>query len=257
MLKCPICNEELIREEKRVVCKNNHSFDMAKQGYVNLSRKQKKDQGDNAQMVQARTDFLSQGYYDFLLEKLKSIVAEQAPSVYVDMGCGQGYYTKQLAQYANHSFGIDASKAAVSYAARQDKKTQYVVGNLFHIPLEDNSVDCLSSIFVPLAKEEASRLLHTNGLWITVEPGPRHCWQLKEQLYDVVKENPIKERDWDDFVLENEIVLSQKKRVEDLMALLDMTPYKYKSSLEKQKELEKIEALDVEFEFIIRCWRKV
>ena len=41
------------------------------------------------------------------------------------------------------------------------------------------------------------------------------------------------------------------------MALLDMTPYKYKSSLEKQKELEKIEALDVEFEFIIRCWRKV
>ena len=204
MLICPICNEELVKEEKRMVCKNNHSFDMAKQGYVNLSRKQKKDQGDNAQMVQARTDFLSQGYYDFLLEQLETIVRDKTPSIYVDMGCGQGYYTKQLAQYANHSFGIDASKAAVSYAARQDKKTQYVVGNLFHIPLEDNSV-----------------------------------------------------RDWDDFVLENEYVLSQKKRVEDLMALLDMTPYKYKSSLEKQKELEKIEALDVEFEFIIRCWRKV
>ena len=35
-LICPICEKPLRREETRLVCPENHSFDMARQGYVNL-----------------------------------------------------------------------------------------------------------------------------------------------------------------------------------------------------------------------------
>ena len=58
MLICPVCKEKLIKGNKTFRCVNNHSFDCAKQGYVNLSRKQTKNHGDNALMVKARTDFL-------------------------------------------------------------------------------------------------------------------------------------------------------------------------------------------------------
>ena len=57
MLICPVCKKKLIKENKTFRCENNHSFDCAKQGYVNLSRKQTKNHGDNALMVKARTNF--------------------------------------------------------------------------------------------------------------------------------------------------------------------------------------------------------
>lgn len=51
-MNCPICHEPLTLEGKSYQCKNKHTFDRAKSGYVNLSRKQKAS-GDNKLMVQA------------------------------------------------------------------------------------------------------------------------------------------------------------------------------------------------------------
>ena len=35
-LKCPICNEELVRIDNMYRCFNRHNYDVAKEGYVNL-----------------------------------------------------------------------------------------------------------------------------------------------------------------------------------------------------------------------------
>lgn len=35
-LLCPVCGETLVREERVWHCKNRHSFDVARSGYVNL-----------------------------------------------------------------------------------------------------------------------------------------------------------------------------------------------------------------------------
>ena len=35
-LICPVCGNELTKKDKSYVCTQNHSFDMARQGYVNL-----------------------------------------------------------------------------------------------------------------------------------------------------------------------------------------------------------------------------
>ena len=36
MLRCPVCKFQLHLREKSLACDNRHSFDIAKQGYVNL-----------------------------------------------------------------------------------------------------------------------------------------------------------------------------------------------------------------------------
>ena len=35
-LLCPVCGLQLNREDRRYVCANHHSFDIARQGHVNL-----------------------------------------------------------------------------------------------------------------------------------------------------------------------------------------------------------------------------
>lgn len=42
MFTCPICKESLQLNGKSLVCENNHCFDYAKQGYVNLLPVQQK-----------------------------------------------------------------------------------------------------------------------------------------------------------------------------------------------------------------------
>ena len=36
ILICPVCKNELFFENKTAKCENNHCFDLAKEGYVNL-----------------------------------------------------------------------------------------------------------------------------------------------------------------------------------------------------------------------------
>ena len=41
-LLCPLCGETLERADRSYVCQNRHSFDIARQGYVNLLTVQQK-----------------------------------------------------------------------------------------------------------------------------------------------------------------------------------------------------------------------
>ena len=54
---CPVCKEKLARENKTYKCINNHCFDMAKQGYLNLllsNQKHSKTPGDDKEMASMR-----------------------------------------------------------------------------------------------------------------------------------------------------------------------------------------------------------
>ena len=78
MFTCPICKESLQLNGKSLVCENNHCFDYAKQGYVNLLPVQQKKSlhpGDNKEMLLARKNFLSNGHYEKILDKVASLIA--------------------------------------------------------------------------------------------------------------------------------------------------------------------------------------
>ena len=62
---CPVCKEKLSQNEKSYKCLNNHSFDISKQGYLNLSLSSSKNTGDEKNMIKARKAFLDKDYYLF------------------------------------------------------------------------------------------------------------------------------------------------------------------------------------------------
>lgn len=255
-MNCPICHEPLTLEGKSYQCKNKHTFDRAKSGYVNLSRKQKAS-GDNKLMVQARSEFLESGYYAFLKDELQKLMSKHQPKCYLDLGCGQGYYTKDLSQYAKSAYGIDLSVPAITHASKIDKHTQYIVGSIYDLPFEGQEMDLLTSIFTPIQTKEAARVLKPTGYLVTVTPGKMHHVELKEQLYENVRYNPpLKPLEGFELVEQQEI--SQVHHVQDVMALLKMTPYFYKTPKEAIEKLQaNQQGLAITFHFVISTWRKI
>ena len=141
MLLCPKCGNKLVREERVWRCQNNHSYDIAKRGYVNLALHHKALSGDDREMVKARTRFLSHGYYAPLQAALVELVRGYHPSVVIDAGCGEGYYTNRVKQETETLLGFDLSKYAVDEACKARSGAVYAVASVFHMPLCDACAD--------------------------------------------------------------------------------------------------------------------
>ena len=70
-LHCPIDAAPLMTDELSLVCQHGHTFDVARQGYVNLlspKDKRSKDPGDSKEMVYARAAFLNADFYQPLAD---------------------------------------------------------------------------------------------------------------------------------------------------------------------------------------------
>lgn len=255
LLKCPICGNPLKKTDKTAKCANNHCFDYAKQGYVNLLLKQSVDHGDNREMVQARTIFLNSGSYAFLKEKLCELIAKEHADTLSDLGCGEGYYTSSF--QANEKYGFDMSKEALKYAARTDKSTHYAVASIFHLPLPDASMDTCVTCFAPFAKEEIERVLKPGGRFIFVSPAPKHLFELKQAVYEQPYENEVEDLDTN-LKKESEEVITSTFHVNHdvLMALFTMTPYVHRTKKEDMEKLDLLTNMDITASFVIRVYRK-
>lgn len=254
-MNCPICHKSLQKENKTWRCENGHCFDQARQGYLNLSRKQKQS-GDNKQMSKARSVFLESGAYAFLRDALKEEFEQLALQSWIDLGCGEGYYTRELSKGVPEAFGIDLSKSSIAHAAGRDKETQYIVGTIFELPFDDETFDLETSIFTPVPQKEILRTLKPGGRLITVTPGAKHHAELKKLLYTNTRDNEEPE-DLDGFVLESRQELLRLVHVDDPWTLLEMTPYRYTSPKEGLDAVAACkDGLDITFDFLIRTWRK-
>ena len=83
MLQCPVCGAFLEKKERALVCASGHSFDIARQGYVNLlpvTQKHSKHPGDTRDMVAARRAFLDQGYYVPIARKVWEMLGTRLPA---------------------------------------------------------------------------------------------------------------------------------------------------------------------------------
>src|SRR3546814_19290453 len=75
---CPLCRLPLQCDAKTWHCENRHSFDVAREGYVNLlpvQHKNSRDPGDDPKMVQARRAFLQAGHYQPLRDAVLQLLA--------------------------------------------------------------------------------------------------------------------------------------------------------------------------------------
>ena len=100
MLTCPICHTPLTLHGKTYTCHNRHSYDVSKDGYINLHVIQHKNShtaGDTNISVQARRRFLAGGFYEPLRDKAQQVIDELAPTSVLDIGCGEGnLFIKQI-----------------------------------------------------------------------------------------------------------------------------------------------------------------
>lgn len=256
-LICPKCHAKLKAYDKSCVCENHHSFDYSKYGYLNLSLNQKAAQhGDNKEMTLARTSFLNHGHYSFLKDFLNQLIEQKKANILVDLGCGEGYYTKSF--QAIEKYGIDLSKESLKHASKNDKTTQYILSSIFKIPLSDECADTVITCFAPAANSEINRILKKDGYFIFVTPGAKHLWELKEILYETPYLNTIKELHTDlTFVDQIEISNQFHAEKEDIQNIFQMTPYCYKTGIQGNQKIKQLSALDITANFIIRIYQKV
>ncbi len=271
ILICPICKESLEKEGRSYRCSKNHSFDMAKQGYVNLHMSNKKNSGDDKEMIQSRRDFLEKDYYKRISEEVNEVVGRHLrsdlPEV-LDIGCGEGYYTKHLKNHLeshgkkSNIYGIDISKEAVLFASRSYKDIFWAVGSAADLPMADGSLDAVVCMFSRLAQEEYSRVLKDEGILVVVSTGEDHLLDMKKVLYDEVRmeyyrpEVDLKE----EFQLKETKNVKYKTLVEgsrDIMSLFDMTPYKWRTPKEGVERLAALEELDVTIDVNIDIFVKM
>ena len=190
-LICPICGEGLHREEKSCICPNRHSFDIARQGYVNLLTVQQKHSlapGDTREQVLARRAFLEAGYYAPIARTLTDTAIRYGVSGEIlDIGCGEGYYSAQLAKALKLPLtGLDISKEAVRCAAGKYKDALWICATAAHIPVPDGSAGLVTSLFALTLPEEFHRVLASDGLYFQVLAAEDHLLGLKSIIYDTL-----------------------------------------------------------------------
>lgn len=268
MFICPICKTKLNTHGKTYRCENNHSFDVAKQGYVNLlpvNKKHSDNPGDSKEMVLARRAFLESGYYDCFTDKLREIINSlfigKEKITIADCGCGEGYYDGRLENLNVdfELFGFDISKEAVKSASGKYKKYNYAVGSCFNMPFADNSFDLALNIFAPMVENEMARILKRYGYIIYAVPGKSHLMGLKKILYEKTYENEEKHTEYDGFEFIDRISVKEKITVNGEMGvnLFKMTPYYFKTELGAEEKIQKNNGFTTEIHFDFLIYRKL
>lgn len=265
---CPLCKTPLMPEEKRLRCINQHHFDFAKEGYINLlpvQHKHSRDPGDNSAMIDARRTFLDAGHYQPLRDELVNVLTDsvKTPSpALLDLGCGEGYYTSAFAQFCVQRqgvcYGLDVSKVAIRRAAKRYPGIHFCVASGQRMPFTDASIDVITRIYAPSHMPELQRIVKPGGIVLTAAPAPRHLYELKELIYPDVRLHPISGEQLDGFSCEAQHSLNYVLHLsgEEAVALLQMTPFAWRARNEVWTHLASVDRFDCEADFVITCWRR-
>lgn len=260
MLICPVCRLHLEFQKGLARCDNGHCFDIAKEGYVNLLRSSKSGDliGDDKASARCRRDFLNKGYYSLLQKALCDYFADRHGSV-LDICCGEGYYTSALGLNPNLTvYGFDISREMVRLAAKRGG-CSYFVANMASIPIAEGSMDYATHLFAPFQEASFARVLRSGGRLVTVIPGRKHLFGLKQALYETPYEND--EQLPQTSILKLVSVTKVTDHItlqsqEDIQAVFRMTPYYFHTSDKDKEKLLALSQLDTPVEFVLAEYEK-
>lgn len=262
---CPVCGRALSMAGGSWKCEAGHSFDKARQGYVNLltvSQKHSKDPGDSPAQVRARRAFLEAGHYAPLGERVAAILAEEGPESILDAGCGEGYYLRCAARAlpSAERWGVDIAKHAVRAAASMDPAGHWLTATAAHLPFLDGSFGCVLSMFALTAAAEFRRVLRPGGLFLQVTAGPEHLLALRRLIYPEIRQKPPADTALPGFRLEDTEVLCFPLHLEDGQEIQDlwaMTPHFMRISRAGADAVRAAARLDDQAQAVIRRYRAI
>ena len=249
-LLCPICAAPLRQTDKTFRCDAGHSFDMARQGYINLLPVQNKrslNPGDTREQVLSRRAFLEAGFYAPIAQALCDAARDlKCAGPILDVGCGEGWYSAQLAEALDAPLlGLDISKEAVRCAAAR-------------LPVADGSVGLLTSLFALTVPEEFKRVLRPDGYYFQVLAQEDHLLGLKSIIYPTLTHKEKNTApDLPGFTLVRQIPIRFTFTVEgeQVQNLLSMTPHVYRISKEGAQRLAETETLTDTASAVLNVYR--
>ena len=262
-LLCSLCGEPLEKDGKTYVCPNRHSFDIARQGYVNLLAVQQKRSlhpGDTREQVLSRREFLEGGFYAPIRDALCELAAEESGPI-LDVGCGEGYYSTYLAEHLHAELtGLDISKEAVRCAAAKYKNALWLCASAAHLPVQSASVGILTSLFALTVPEEFHRVLKPGGAFIQVLAAEDHLLNLKNIIYPTLthkEKNTVPEVPG--FQLEKSVPVQFTFTAEgqQVQNLLSMTPHVYRISKEGAEALKNTPKLTDTASCVMNLYRRM
>jgi 23S rRNA (guanine745-N1)-methyltransferase len=193
-LLCPIatCHASLLPQGKTFVCANNHAYDVARSGYINLLQPQdrrSKNPGDTKEAIAARRRFLDAGHAEPLVRAIVEALPLTSMDALLDVGCGEGHHLAAFKRAYNvDAHGVDISAIAIDLAARRYRDCTWVVANADRfIPYEDHSFRAVTSITARLNPPEFRRVLAPGGTLLVAIAGADDLVELRGMERDRVE----------------------------------------------------------------------
>ena len=258
-------------QASRYCCERGHSFDIARQGYVNLlpvQHKRSRAPGDSKEMVVARRAFLETGAYAPIAEAVAESVASQkgegAPAI-LDAGCGEGYYLAAVRRRLGPGaklIGVDISKAAILAAARKHDGVTWVVASNRQRLVADGSLDMVLSLFGFPCYQPFAAALKAGGALLQVDAGPDHLIELRRLIYPEVRHKPLPTLDAAEqagFALEQSRALQYPVELDSPQAiqqLMLMTPHFFRAPRQKREAVARLESLSLTVDVALRLLRR-
>jgi 23S rRNA (guanine745-N1)-methyltransferase len=256
-------------------CENKHSFDPAKQGYLNLlpvQNKRSREPGDTPEMVLSRHHFLDLGHYEALsnacIQQLSHYLPNTptAPLRLLDAGCGEGYYSQRLKHALDQRglesdlIGVDISKAAVKAACRRSSEITWLVASCSELPLTSGGLDLIQCLFSPHYSAEFRRLLKPEGLLLMATTGSDHLLELRQLIYKDVRRDHY---DPTPTLEENFLPIAQQRvnygfsltSNTAVLQLLAMTPHQWRTSKEARERLAQVNELELTLDINLHLFR--
>lgn len=227
--RCPHCKGTMnVVDFKSLRCENNHSFDFAKQGYINLLTHSTSSHYSR-ELFEARQNIIKKSQlYSPMHEAITNVIKEHfhVPFMVADLGCGEGSHLQSILDSCGEAnitgVGLDIAKEGIILAAKNYDDPIWIVGDLANSPLMDQSYHLILNILSPSNYQEFKRIMAQGGLVIKVVPRSNYLKELREALYNKDEKKIYKN---------NEIVALFQKHFQ----LLDLIQVKYSKVLKKDE----------------------
>ncbi|MBS4188630.1 methyltransferase domain-containing protein [Bacillus sp. FJAT-49705] len=193
---CPICKSSMkVLEYKSLICSNHHTFDFAKQGYINFTTHSVKTKYSK-ELFESRRKLITKGaFFEPLSNAIAKVIynyvfkTKETISI-LDMGCGEGSQLSNICDIVSFiiyesvvGVGIDISKEGIMVASKNYTDKIWTVADLANTPFKNKQFDVILNILSPSNYAEFNRLLKDDGLVIKIVPQSDYLKELREHLF--------------------------------------------------------------------------
>ncbi|WP_246861096.1 putative RNA methyltransferase [Bacillus sp. REN3] len=252
LFACPMCQSSMkVLESKSLVCSNHHTFDFAKQGYINFTSNSITKY--TKELFEARRKLITEGGFykplsNAIAKAINDHVEKEKETIFIlDAGCGEGSHLSTICDIVSPDFfknvtgaGIDISKEGIMMASKNCSNKIWAVADLVNTPFRNEQFDVILNILSPSNYAEFNRLLKSDGLVIKIVPQSGYLKELRECLFHKPEKQSYSNAETVERFIENFLFIDSLRlsytidlNKSSLQSLVEMTPLTWTATKER------------------------